>query len=109
VGKEFNYDLVYDMFAFLNKENLNINLAKKMMTILYQHPQMELSSVLSEIKYKKRSKTQLTAPISFLKEKYKEIGKNKDKLAETNWVMGELRKQALGNIDLIELQKEIIK
>ena len=109
VGKEFNYDLVYDMFAYLNKENLNINLAKKMMTILYQHPQMELSSVLSEIKYKKRSKTQLTAPIGFLKEKYKEIGNNKDKVAETNWVMGELRKQALGNIDLIELQKEILK
>ena len=108
VGKEFNYNLVYDMFAYLNKEKLNKNLAKKMMTILYQHPQMELSSVLSEINYKKRSKTQLTAPISFLKEKYKDIGNNKDKIAETNWVMGELRKQALGNIDLIELQKEIL-
>jgi len=69
---------------------------------------MELSSVLAEMKYKKRSKSELIAPIGFLKEKYKEIGNNKSAETETDWVMGELRKQALGNIDLIELRKEIL-
>ena len=107
-GAEFEYDLIYNLFAFLKKEKLNINLAKQMLILLFQHPQMELSSVLAEMKYKKRSKAELIAPIGFLKEKYKEIGNNKSAETETDWVMGELRKQALGNIDLIELRKEIL-
>ena len=107
-GAEFEYDLVYNLFAFLKKEKLNMNLAKSMLIHLYQHPQMELSSVLSEMKYKKRTKAELVAPIGFLKEKYKEIGNNKSAETETDWVMGELRKHALGNIDLTELRKEIL-
>jgi glutamyl-tRNA(Gln) amidotransferase subunit E len=104
----FEYEKVYELFAFIKKEKLNINIAKYMMILLYQHPQMEFNSLLSIIKYKKRSKEEIIAPISFLKEKYKEIGKKKDKASEADWVMGEIRKQALGNIDLVKLRKEIL-
>ena len=107
--KGFEYDKVYDLFSFIKKEKLNLNISKYMMILLYQHPQMEFVSLLSIIKYKKRNKEELIAPISFLKEKYKEIGKKKDKKSETDWVMGEIRKQALGNIDLVKLRKEIMK
>ncbi len=107
--KGFEYDKVYDLFNFIKKEKLNLNISKYMMILLYQHPQMEFVSLLSIIKYKKRNKEELIAPISFLKEKYKEIGKKKDKKSETDWVMGEIRKQALGNIDLVKLRKEIMK
>ena len=77
--------------------------------MVYQHPRMQLTSVLEDVKFKKRTKEELTAPIGFLLEKFKEIGTNKPKDAKVNWVMGELRKQALGNIDLKELRKTILK
>ncbi len=105
---DFDYNLIYKLFEFLKKEGLHYNIAEYMLQHLYQHPQMELDSILSLIKFKKRSKDELIAPIGFLKEKYKEIGKNKDKEAEADWVMGEIRKQAIGNIDLLELRKEIL-
>jgi glutamyl-tRNA(Gln) amidotransferase subunit E len=69
---------------------------------------MDFNSLLSLLKYKPRTKEELIAPIGFLKEKYKEIGKNKDPEHEADWVLGEIRKQALGNIDLTELRNEII-
>jgi len=108
-AKGFEYNKVYELFNFIKKEKLNLNISKYMMILLYQHPQMDFVSLLSIIKYKKRNKEELIAPISFLKEKYKEIGKKKNKKAETDWVMGEIRKQALGNIDLVKLRKEIMK
>lgn len=96
------------MFEYLKNENINFNIAKYVLIQLYQHPQMDFESILSTLKYKRRTKEELTAPIGFLKEKYKEIGKNKDPEHEADWVLGEIRKQALGNIDLTELRNEIL-
>ena len=70
---------------------------------------MDFESVLINMKFKKRSKEQLLAPIGFLKEKYKEIGINKTQKAEIDWVMGQLRKQAVGNMNLNELKDKIVK
>jgi len=108
-GAEFNYDVIYDLFKFIKAEKLHINIAEEILPMVYQHPRMQLTSVLEDVKFKKRTKEELTAPIGFLLEKFKEIGTNKPKDARVNWVMGELRKQALGNIDLKELRKIILK
>jgi len=108
-GAEFNYNVIYDLFKFVKAEKLNVNIAEEILPMVYQHPRMQLTSVLEDVKFKKRTKEELTAPIGFLLEKFKEIGKNKPKDAKVNWVMGELRKQALGNIDLKELRKIILK
>ena len=108
-SSDFNSESIYELFAFIKKSKLNIEIAREMLPVVYEHPMMELESVLTSINFKKRSKEQLLAPISFLKEKYKEIGINKSKETEVNWVMGELRKQAIGNICLKDLKKEIAK
>jgi glutamyl-tRNA(Gln) amidotransferase subunit E len=69
---------------------------------------MDFESILNLLKFKKRTKEEITAPIKFLKEKYKEIGKKLTEEATVNWVMGELHNQAIGNMDLKELY-EIVK
>ena len=107
-GAEFDYNIIYELFKFIKKEKLNINIAEEILPMIYQHPRMQLTSVLDDIKFKKRTKEELIAPIEFLLEKFKEIGKNKSKDAKVNWVMGELRKQALGNINLKELRKSVM-
>ncbi len=108
-GAEFNYNVIYDLFKFIKDEKLNLNIAEEILPMIYQHPRMQLTSVLEDVKFKKRTKDELIAPVGFLLEKFKVINKNKHEDAIINWVMGELRKQAIGNIDLKELRKTISK
>ncbi len=105
---DFDYNIIYKMFEFIVKEKLHYNIAEDMLHVIYEHPKMQFSSVLESINYRKRDIQQITAPVNFLKEKYREVGKKQTTKAETDWIMGELRKQAIGNIDLTELKKQII-
>ena len=106
---DFNYNIIYKMFEFIVNEKLNINIAEYMLPIIYEHPKMQFSSVLDSINFRRRNINQITAPVNFLKEKYHEVGKKQTIEAETNWIMGELQKQAIGNIDLKELKNKILK
>ncbi|MBI4645989.1 MAG: Glu-tRNA(Gln) amidotransferase GatDE subunit E, partial [Bacteroidia bacterium] len=108
-AKDFNYDMLYDLFKYLRDENLDVEIAKQMLPVLYEHPKMDFESVLTNLKFRRRTKEQLVAPIGFLKEKYKEIGRNKSAKTENDWVMGQIRKQAVGNLSLKELKINIDK
>lgn len=106
-GSDFSYERVYDMFEFIKKQNLQIEIARDMLPVVFSNPQMDFDSVLTIIHFKKRNKEKLIAPIGFLKEKYRETGKKQTNEAQTDWVMGQLRKQAVGNINLKELRDEV--
>ena len=106
VGK-FNYRIIYEMFKFLLNENIDIELGAKMLPVLFVHPKIEFESVLTLIKFKKFDKNTIISKIPFLINKYKQIGRLKTEKAEKNWIMGELRKTALGNYNLKQLFKQI--
>lgn len=106
-SSDFNYEKIFDLFQFIKNECLEIEISKYMLPIVYRYPKMDFHSILNTIKFKKRSKTDLLAPIGFLKDKYKEIGKNKSQKAENSWVMGQIRRQAVGNLPLKALMTEI--
>ncbi|PIE88388.1 MAG: Glu-tRNA(Gln) amidotransferase GatDE subunit E, partial [Bacteroidetes bacterium] len=42
--KPFNVDLIFDLMKFLKEHNLQLELAKTMIPILYEHPQMDFES-----------------------------------------------------------------
>jgi len=109
--KDFSYSKVVDMFKFLIAQKLEISLAKSMLPVIYQHPNMDFNSVLTNINFKRRSKEELTAPVDYLIEKFKEIKISKNSTSETTlkWVMGQLHNQALGNINLADLKKGVSK
>lgn len=109
--KDFSYIKVVDIFKFLLKEKLEVSLAKPMLQVAYQHPNMDFNSVLTIINFKRRSKEELLAPIDYLVEKFKEIklSKNNTSTATVQWVMGQLQKQAIGNMNLSSLRKSIEK
>jgi glutamyl-tRNA(Gln) amidotransferase subunit E len=108
-NSSFDYNIIYNLFNFLKEEKLHYNLAEIMLPVIYQYPQMEFKSVLTSLNFRRRSKEEILAPIDFLLEKYREIGRGKDECREINWVMGQLRKQAVGNMDLQELKSEVTK
>lgn len=102
-NSEFNTQKVYDLFAFLKEQELKPDIAHVMLPVIYEHPLMDFESVLTTIHFKKKTKEEIVAPVNFLKEKFKETCSGYTMENETNWVMGQIRKHAIGNMNLKEL------
>ena len=108
---DFTYNRIVEMFEFLNKQKLQPSIAKLMLPTIYQHPNMDFNSVLTSLNFKRRTKEEMLAPIDYLLEKFNEIKISKSNSPDIalNWVMGQLNRQALGNVDLKDLKKSIEK
>lgn len=106
---DFCYSRIVELFAFLKKNKLHQSISKLMLPVVYQYPQMDFDSILTSINFKRKSVDELVAPVDYLFEKFKEIRVTKDESPDVavNWVMGQLHKQALGNIDLKDLRSKI--
>jgi len=98
---------IYKLFVFLKQENLDYRLAKAILPELVAHPKMDFGSVLQEIKFKKVKEKTILDSISLLKEKFNKENRKIDDTDRVNWIMGQLRKRALGNMDLKELSEKI--
>ncbi|MCK9612540.1 MAG: Glu-tRNA(Gln) amidotransferase subunit GatE [Bacteroidales bacterium] len=104
----FCYEMIYDLFSYIKKSELDTQIAKKMLPVLIEHPKMDFDSILATIKFKKISKAEILSDISFMKEKFSQIQISNNPDVGIHWIMGNLRKKATGNINLAEL-KEIIE
>jgi len=109
VHPDFTYEKIYELFEFLNQENLEQEISKIMIPVIYEHPNMDMESVLFTINFKKRSEENILAPVENLILKVKETKKANDKEFIINWLMGHLHKQAIGNISLKYLRDKIEK
>jgi glutamyl-tRNA(Gln) amidotransferase subunit E len=103
----FDYNKLYDLFGFLKNQNLQPELAKFMLFELYQHPKMDFESILRTIGFKRIPKNEIIAQIPFLIQKFGEVKRVDTIENKVNWVMGQLRKTAVGNINLSELKSLI--
>ncbi|MBC8314127.1 MAG: Glu-tRNA(Gln) amidotransferase subunit GatE [Bacteroidetes bacterium] len=103
----FTPEKVYDLLAFLKSKKLDPAIAKKMLWIIYRHPERDFDSVLVEVNFKEHSHSEIEKMIPRLVEKYQEIKTSTKDGVGANWVMGELRGMALGNISLSELSKHL--
>jgi len=105
----FTYSRIVDLFKFLKQEDLELQLAKLMLPFTYEYPNMDFQSVLTSIGFKRKTKEELLAPVDYLIEKFREIktSKHDSTAIVVNWVLGQLYKQAIGNVCLKELRKEI--
>ncbi len=106
-GLEFNYNMVYALFAWLVKSDIDIKLAEKMLPELIQHPKMDFASILETIGFKKIDRESILSKIPILMNKFAEGKTEVNPIHQKNWVMGQLRNTALGNINLTELSKTI--
>ncbi len=106
---DFSYDLIYDLFGFIKNAKLDKSIAKSMLPVVYEYPNMDFQSVLVTLKFKKRTKEELLAPIEFLHEKFKDIKISEKENVTTDWLMGQIHKQANGNIPMAELRTQIEK
>ncbi|MFA6924312.1 MAG: Glu-tRNA(Gln) amidotransferase subunit GatE [Bacteroidales bacterium] len=106
-GREFNENQIYELFKFLKNNNLDLQLIKKMLPVIYEHSKMDFDSVLTTIKFKKIKTEDIVSKIPFLKNKFNEIRISPKEEVATHWIMGQLRPIALGNISFVELKKAV--
>jgi glutamyl-tRNA(Gln) amidotransferase subunit E len=102
---------VEDLLIFVNKRKLQPDILPEMLKVLYEHPNMQFSSVLEVLGYKEIPATEILEQIPLLKAMWlraKTRGLKKPDAIQ-HWIMGRLRKMALGNIPLSELYLTIQK
>lgn len=104
-SSDFNYEKIYELIKFLCHRKIDLAVAKLMIPVIFQNAKMDFDSMLTAIDFRPVSKEKILSKIPGLKKKFKEFNASRNKDAETNWIMGELRKSALGNISLAELRK----
>ena len=59
------------------------------------------------LRFKKRQEDELLAPIGFLYEKYRDTARSEKREDAVNWLMGQVQRQAVGNIPLAMLKYKI--
>jgi glutamyl-tRNA(Gln) amidotransferase subunit E len=105
----FNFWRLYELFAFIHEQQLEKDIIKTMLPVVCQHPNMDFQSVLTTINFKKSSREEILAPLPFLKEKFQKIRTSKDKHAHVRWLVGNLRKLALGNMPMRDVAAQLAK
>ena len=104
----FNYRIIVSLFRYLHQHNIQFELAEKMLPVIMEHPKIEFESVLTLVKFSPMEEKDIIERIPFLKEKFVlKKGKDPEK-SPVDWLMGELRPIALGNIPMKKLYKHII-
>jgi glutamyl-tRNA(Gln) amidotransferase subunit E len=106
---DFNFRRLYELFAFIHEQKLEKDIIKTMLPVVYQHPNMDFQSVLTTVNFKKLEREEILAPLPFLKEKFQKIKTSKDPDAGVRWIVGNLRKLALGNMPMREVTAQLAK
>jgi glutamyl-tRNA(Gln) amidotransferase subunit E len=99
----FTYNKIYALFRFGKERGLYDEILKSMIPVLYAHPHIDFDSILTTIDYRKYSPDQILADIPTLKHEFNAINSSSDPMAGVRWVMGQLRRRAIGNMCLEEL------
>jgi glutamyl-tRNA(Gln) amidotransferase subunit E len=105
--KNFSYEKIYGLFGFISKKKLLPSIARLMLPVIYEYPDMEFGSVLISVDFRKHNMNELLAPVDFLFQKFNQIRFSTNGKAATDWLMGQLHRQALGNVSLAGLKNEI--
>jgi glutamyl-tRNA(Gln) amidotransferase subunit E len=105
----FDYKILRGLFKYLKDEKLELELAEKMLPMVYTHPKMQFDSVLDTMKFRRVKEETIFGQIAFLKEKFRQTAKVPNEKNEHSWVMGQLRSLAIGNISLKKLHEEVAK
>jgi glutamyl-tRNA(Gln) amidotransferase subunit E len=102
-GKGFQTEQIFDMFQFLKSNGIDFAIARQILPHLFEHPKMDFESILTILNFKKIEKRDIISKIQYLKDKYEATRRSHEPRDKQNWIMGQLRKIAVGNINLKEL------
>jgi glutamyl-tRNA(Gln) amidotransferase subunit E len=101
----FEYGYIIELMKKLRSRGIGRELIKEVLPVAYQHPKMDMDSILTVLHFKEQQQSDLLATVAFLNNKFAAIRMSQDEEARINWLMGQLRPNAIGNIPLSDLRK----
>ncbi|MCX6555036.1 MAG: Glu-tRNA(Gln) amidotransferase subunit GatE [Candidatus Aminicenantes bacterium] len=99
----FSFERLYDLFAFLKKEKLELEIVKALLPVVFEHPNLDFQSLLTTVNFRKMNRKEVLAPLPILKKKFAKIRTSKNPGAASRWIAGNLRQPALGNVPMREV------
>ena len=103
----FDFERVYDLFAFVRDQKLQREILYEMLPVVYEHPNIDLESVLATIQFSPHDHDSIFSLIPLLRAKFARLNTSRDADAGLRWTMKELRPMAIGNIPLSELAEAV--
>ena len=103
----FDLERVCELFAFVRERNLQREILYEMLPVAYQHPTMDLESVLASTSFSHRDRDSIFALVPLLREEFAQVNTSRDADAGLRWMMKKLRRVAIGNVPLPELAEAI--
>lgn len=94
---------IITLLKFVNDKKLSREIIKEMITHLSDNFSDSMESVLSKTGYIFKDKEEITSKINPIKDEFRKNSRSKNPGAEKKWIMGQLRPEAIGNIDLSDL------
>ncbi|TFH09785.1 MAG: Glu-tRNA(Gln) amidotransferase subunit GatE [Candidatus Atribacteria bacterium] len=91
----------------LRSRDLSMDLLKILLPAAFASQESNFEALLKETGYVRVSAPQLQAQIPFLKSQFIRRPRRQTNAAMRNWIMGQLREQALGNVSLADLSAMI--
>lgn len=106
-SSDFIYESVYELIRALQAGKIDLDIAPVMLRQVFQNPESTLEQQLDSIGFRRLSREEILDTIPELIEDADESGIPADRDIRARWMMGELRKIALGNMPLRELRKHV--
>ena len=103
----FRYERVAEILQALRQKKLDRELIRRMLPVIYEHPKMDVDSILTSLEFSPMAEEKILANVDFLRKKFAQIRLNGGTRVEVDWLMGQLRPAALGNIPLGELRQKL--
>lgn len=103
----FDYKVVYAMLRYIKQNDLDLSIAPDMLAVVYQYPKMDFESILISLHFKRTDKEKLLGQVPYLKNKFSEIRHTDTPGIEKHWIMGQISKPAVGNMNLTDLAKDV--
>lgn len=102
----FPPEKISELLGFISSQGLTFDIIYETLPELYRNPKILLPSLLNLAGYQQTSREEIIKEIPVLRRIYRSLPQRSANVphSELNWIMGRLRKSALGNIPLQELQ-----
>ncbi|MFZ2286058.1 MAG: Glu-tRNA(Gln) amidotransferase subunit GatE [Bacteroidales bacterium] len=107
VARGFGYERLYDLFAFLKREELLPPVARLMLRGVVSTTEPDFKKILTDTGYAPASLTEIRSEVKQLAKNFEEISFNGNIGAAPDWIMGQLHMKAIGKLRLAEVRKEV--
>jgi glutamyl-tRNA(Gln) amidotransferase subunit E len=107
--KDYDFSSLHSLFSFMKKKAIRWELGKEMLAIIIEHPKIEYDSVLILLDWKQEKSDDIFSQIPYFTRSILKNCRIKCQANAIGWVMGKLRSQALGNVDMQKIHDSVAK